>query len=126
MSNDVQSPEADTSAPSPPPITIYTHKNCLGGPYIDVAQLPDTIEDTSVTAVIKKLILDILGASSKPETILAKLGNLRGDEMVISYNNNTYTVKLPTFLKNSDLTGVFHILGTSIGCCQHLFSTCFY
>lgn len=118
----MQSPEADTSAPSPPPISIYTHKNCLGGPYIDVTQLSSTIEDTSLVAVTKKLISDILGASNKPETILARLGNLRGEEMSITHNDNTFTIKLPVLVKNADLTNVFNTLGTTLGCCQHLFS----
>ncbi|KAF2885257.1 hypothetical protein ILUMI_20923 [Ignelater luminosus] len=120
--SDVQSPEADTSAPPPPPITVYMHKACLGGPLIDTIQLPSSVEDTTPTAVAKKLVTALLAASSKAETILARLGALRGDEIAISHGGSTYTIKLSTLQKASDLEHVFADISTSLGCCQQLFS----
>lgn len=119
---DVQSPEADTSAPPPPPINIYVHKTCLGGPLIDVTQLSASVEDTTPIAVAKKLVSDILLASGKAETVLTRLGALRGEEVAISHGGTTYTIKLPTLNKASDLDNLFSSLATSLGCCQQLFS----
>lgn len=42
--------------------------------------------------------------------------------MVISHGGSTYTIKLPTLQKNSDLDTVFSTLSSSLGCCQYLFS----
>lgn len=72
--------------------------------------------------VAKKAVSEILGASSKPETVLARLGALRGEEMVISHGGTTYTIKLPALVKTSDLENVFSALSSSLGCCQNLFS----
>lgn len=121
-SSEVQSPEADTSAPPPPPITIYLYKTCSGGPLVDTSQLPASVEDTSPTAVTKRLVMELLAASSKSETVLARLGSLRGEEMVISHGGTTYTIKLPQLLKTSDLDRVFGALATALGCCHQLFS----
>lgn len=121
-STEVQSPEADTSVPPPPPISIYLYKSCSGGPFLNTASLPLSVEDTSVFAVTKKLINEILSASSKSETVLARLSALRGEEMVISHGGTTYTIKLPQILKTSDLERVFSALTTTLGCCPHLFS----
>lgn len=119
---EIQSPEADTSAPPPPPIVIHVYKTCQSGTLFDAAELPSTIEDISVTALAKKLVTEILRASSKTETILARLGALRGDEMVISHGGSTYTIKLPTLHKTNDLETVFTTISSSLGCCQHMFS----
>ncbi|KAI4458642.1 polycomb group protein [Holotrichia oblita] len=119
---DVQSPEADTSAPPPPPVTVHFHKTCQGGPLFDTTQLPSSVEDISSVMVAKKVVSEILGASSKPETVLARLGALRGEEMVISHGGTTYTIKLPALVKTSDLEYVFSALSSSLGCCQNLFS----
>ncbi|KAJ8944719.1 hypothetical protein NQ318_007932 [Aromia moschata] len=119
----VQSPEADTSAPPPPPITIYFRKNCSGGPLIDPSQLPSVIEDTTPTALAKKLVSQILSASHKSETILARLGALRGEEMVITHDGNTYTIKLPLLTKASDLRNVFQIISQALGCCHNIFGS---
>lgn len=121
-SSEVQSPEADTSVPPPPPIIIHIYKSCSGGPLFSAALLPSSVEDVSAVAVTKKLITEILSASTKPETVLARLSALRGEEMVISHGGTTYTIKLPQILKNSDLEKVFSALATAIGCCPHLFS----
>lgn len=120
--SDIQSPEADTSAPPPPPITVYMHKTCLGGPLIDTAQLPSSVEDTTPTAVAKKVVTALLAASNKAETILARLGALRGDEIAISHGGSTYTIKLSSLQKASDLEQVFADISASLGCCQQLFS----
>lgn len=119
--SDIQSPEADTSAPPPPPITVYVYKTCTGGPLVDVTQLPATIEDPSPVELAKKIVLELLSASSKPETMLARLGALRGEEMVITHDGNTYTIKLPALQKASDLENTFSALAASLGCCQQLF-----
>lgn len=121
-SSEVQSPEADTSVPPPPPITIHIYKSCSGGPLITASSLPSSVEETSVVALTKKLITEILSASSKSETVLARLSALRGEEMVISHGGTTYTIKLPQILKTSDLEKVFTALATALGCCPHLFS----
>lgn len=121
-SSEIQSPEADTSAPPPPPIVIYFYKTCSGGPLVNTHQLPASVEDTSPVAVTKKLVIELLSASSKPETLLARLGSLRGEEMVVSYGGTTYTIKLPQITKTSDLDRVFGALATAVGCCHQLFS----
>lgn len=121
-SPDVQSPEADTSVPPPPPILIYFNKSCLGGSFIDVEQLPQLVEDTSPIIVAKKLISELLETSHKPETILSRLGSLRGEEMVISHNGNAYTIKLPAIQKASDLENVITSLASSLGMCPRLCS----
>ncbi|XP_060524773.1 polycomb protein Scm [Cylas formicarius] len=118
----VQSPEADTSAPSPPPTVIYINKTCSGGNLFDTSQLPRVIEDVSLTTLIKKLIIHLLGISNKSEKILARLGALQGDEMVISHEGNTFTIKLPHFGSVGDLNGVFQTLSQALGCCSNLFS----
>lgn len=84
--------------------------------------MPSCVEDTSAVAVTKKLINEILNASSKPETVLARLSALRGEEMVISHGGTTYTIKLPQIMKTSDLEKVFSALATTVGCCHQLFS----
>ena len=119
---DVQSPEADTSAPPPPPIVIHMYKSCQGGPLINVTQLPATIEDISPAGVVKKLISELLSSSNKAETVLARLGTLRGEEVVISHDGITYTIKLPSLMKTEDLENAFIVLASSLGCCQNLFS----
>lgn len=120
-SSEVQSPEADTSVPPPPPVTIHIYKTCSGGPLITASILPPSVEDTSAVAVTKKLIAEILNASSKSETILARLSALRGEEMVITHGGTSYTIKLPQILKISDLEKVFSALATALGCCNNLF-----
>ncbi|KAB0802043.1 hypothetical protein PPYR_04229 [Photinus pyralis] len=119
--SDIQSPEADTSAPLPPPITVYVYKTCTGGPLVDVAQLSTNLEDSSPLELAKKIVLELLASSSKAETMLARLGALRGDETVITHNGNSYTIKLPIPQKASDLENVFASLSASLGCCQQLF-----
>lgn len=121
-SSEIQSPEADTSVPTPPPITIHLYKSCSGGPYINTTLLATSVEDTSPVVVTKKLIMELLNACSKPETLLARLSALRGEEMVISYGGTTYTIKLPQILKSGDLERVFSALATIVGCCHLLFS----
>lgn len=69
----------------------------------------------------KKLINQILLASHKSETILARLGALRGEEMVITHDGNTYTIKLPQLGKAGDLTNVFQIVSQALGCCHNIF-----
>lgn len=118
----VQSPEADTSAPPPPPIVIYFRKSCTGGPLIDSTLLASSVEDSSPADLAKKLVNQILSASHKSEKILARLGTLSGEEMVITHEGNTYTIKLPQLVKASDLEEVFHILAQALGCCRNLFS----
>lgn len=117
----VQSPEADTSAPPPPPIIVYFRKNCLGGSLIDSTQLPNSVEDVSPILLAKKLVNQILSASHKSETILARLGALRGEEMVISHSGSTFTIKLPQLSKASDLENVFTVLSQALGCCHNIF-----
>lgn len=117
----IQSPEADTSAPPPPPIAIYFRKSCSGGPLMDAAQLPTSVEDISPIALAKKLVNQILNTSHKSETILARLGALQGEEMVISYNGGTFTIKLAPLSKASDLENVFHVLSQALGCCHNIF-----
>lgn len=114
--------EADTSGPPLPPVVLYIHKPCLGGPYIDIAELPVKLEDTSMLALTKKMVSAILKASNKAEVILAKLGALRGEEIAIGYNGTTYTIKLPLVVKASDYEAVFQALSASLGCCAQLFS----
>lgn len=121
MSPVAESPEADTSAPPPPPIVLHFRKSCSGGPLIDTTQFPDTIDDTTPSTVAKKLVNELLNASHKPEKILARLGALHGDEMVITHGGNTFTIKLPQLRKASDLENLFPILSAAIGCCQNLF-----
>lgn len=118
----MQSPEADTSAPPPPPTVVHFYKTCLGGPLIDTEHLPASVLAASPAEVAKKLIGELLLSSSKPETILARLGTLAGEETVISYRENAFTIKLPTLQKASDLDNLFSVLATSLGCCQRLFS----
>lgn len=89
---------------------------------VNTALMASSVEDTSPVAVTKKLIIEILNASSKPETVLARLSALRGEEMVISHGGTTYTIKLPQILKTSDIERVFSALATTVGCCHHLFS----
>ncbi|KAJ8927613.1 hypothetical protein NQ314_019891 [Rhamnusium bicolor] len=91
------------------------------GPLIDAIQLPSNIEDTTPAALAKKLVNQILIASHKSETILARLGALRGEEMVITHDGNTYTIKLPQLAKASDLGNVFQIVSQVLGCCHNLF-----
>lgn len=117
----IQSPEADTSAPPPPPVNLYLRKTCSGGPLIDVAQLPTSLEDVSLVALTKKLIYHILNASHKAETILSRLGALRGEEMVITHDGNTFTIKLPQLSKPNDMENVFGVLAQAVGCCQNIF-----
>ncbi|XP_056644274.1 polycomb protein Scm [Diorhabda sublineata] len=117
----IQSPEADTSAPPPPPIVIQFRKNCSGGPLIDTTLFPMSVEDSTPSDLAKKLINQVLNASHKSETILARLGALRGEEMVITHEGSTYTIKLPQLVKASDLEGVFHTLEQALGCCRNLF-----
>lgn len=117
----IQSPEADTSAPPPPPITIHLRKNCKGGPLIDATQLPTTVDDVTPGILAKKLVNQILTASHKAETILARLGALCGEEMVITHGGNTFTIKLPTLSKASDLENVFSTLSQTLGCCHNMF-----
>lgn len=119
---EVQSPEADTSAPPPPPISIYTYKSCQSGPLIDASQLPSIIEDTVPVDLAKKFICELLKASNKAETILARLSTLRGEDMVISHGGNSYTIKLPSVTKSGDLENVFSALAQCLGFCQNLFS----
>ncbi|XP_022905806.1 polycomb protein Scm [Onthophagus taurus] len=119
---DVQSPEADTSAPPPPPIVVHLYKTCLGGPLFDATLLKPSVEDQSPVGVAKKLIAEIMRTSHKAETILARLGALRGDEMVITHEGSTYTIKLPVLTGKSDLENVFEALSTSLGCCSNLFA----
>ncbi|KAG5891166.1 hypothetical protein JTB14_000554 [Gonioctena quinquepunctata] len=118
----IQSPEADTSAPPPPPITVHFRKGCLGGPLVDSSQLAASIEDTAPEILAKKLVGQILNASHKSEKILARLGALSGEEMVISHNGNTFTIKLPQLLKAGDMEGVFQALAQALGCCQNIFA----
>lgn len=117
----IQSPEADTSAPPPPPISIFFRKNCSGGPLIDSTQLPNAVEDISPILLAKKLVNQILNSSHKSETILARLGALRGEEMVITHNGSTFTIKLPQLSKASDLENVFNVLSQTLGCCHYMF-----
>ncbi|XP_018328250.1 polycomb protein Scm-like isoform X2 [Agrilus planipennis] len=119
---DVQSPEADTSAPPPPPIVVHLRKSCMGGPLIDSSLLPLIIEDTSPVDLAKKLVVELLGASNKPDVVLARLGSLQGEEMVVTHEGTSYTIKLPGLQKASDLEGVFTALVTSLGCCSQLFA----
>lgn len=116
----VQSPEADTSAPPPPPINIRFRKKCSGGPLIDSTLLPSSVEDISPTILAKKLVNQLLNVSHKSDTILARLGALRGDEMVITHGGNTFTIKLPQLSKASDLENTIHILSQTLGCCHNL------
>lgn len=148
--------EADTSAPPPPPITIYFHKNCSGGQLIDSSRLPATCEDTSVSGLAKKFIQvcvrfmnlfmneqlrnelhyckkqngifhqllclqELLAASPKPDTLLSRLGTLRGEEMAITHDGNTYNIKLPTINKPNDFTAVFTAVATAINICPQIF-----
>ncbi|XP_063906464.1 polycomb protein Scm [Zophobas morio] len=117
-----EAPEADTSAPPPPPITIQIRKSCSGGPLIDSTQLPPTIEETTPKSLAKSLISKILSASHKSETILARLGALRGEEMVITHMGTTYTIKLPQLAKSADLENVFTALASALECCHNMFS----
>lgn len=117
----IQSPEADTSAPPPPPITICFRKKCSGGPLIDAMQLPLSVEDVSPIILAKKLVNQLLNASHKSETILARLGALRGEEMVITHGGSTYTIKLPQLSKASDLENAITVLCQTVGCCHNLF-----
>lgn len=119
---EIQSPEADTSAPSPPPVVIYIYKSCQSGSLFETSTLPSSIEDTSLLNLAKKLVLEILKASSKTETILARLGALTGEEIVISHAGSTYTIKLPTLLKTSDVETMIMEISSSLRCCQQLFS----
>ncbi|KAK9884732.1 hypothetical protein WA026_007577 [Henosepilachna vigintioctopunctata] len=116
-----ESLEADTSAPPPPPIVIHIRKTCSGGPLIDTTQLPDTVEDAMPVSLIKKLIGKLLDSSHKFETILARLGAMQGEEMAITHNGSTYTIKLPTLTKPGEVETVFNLLSNTLGCCQNLF-----
>lgn len=88
---------------------------------IDVNHLPSAIDDTTPSAVAKKLVNQILLSSHKSETILARLGALRGEETVITHDGNTYTIKLPQLAKAADLSNVFQTVAQALGCCQNLF-----
>ncbi|CAH0552455.1 unnamed protein product [Brassicogethes aeneus] len=123
VSPEVQSPEADTSVPSPPPIVIYFRRSCLGGPFIDVKSLPVSIEDVIVSDLLKKLVKQLLAVTHKAELILSRLGTGSGEEMAVTHAGSTYNVKLPTALKSTDLDNVFRALATSLACCQNLFAT---
>ncbi|XP_068911715.1 polycomb protein Scm [Tenebrio molitor] len=116
-----ESPEADTSAPPPPPIAVHVKKSCAGGPLVDSLQLPSAIEEATPKALAKSLVGKILSASHKSETILARLGALRGEEMVITHLGTTYTIKLPQLTKSADLDSVFAALASALGCCHNLF-----
>lgn len=120
--SEVQSPEADTSAPLPPPITIYFKNDCIGGALLDTGLLPVSVEDATPITLTKSFINKILSASHKPEAVLARLGALRGDEMAITYLGTTYTIKLPQVLKPLDLESVFQAVVSTLGCCHNLFS----
>jgi polycomb protein SCMH1 len=119
-----ESPEADTSAPPPPPIAVHVKKSCAGGPLVDSLQLPSAIEEATPKALAKSLVGKILSASHKSETILARLGALRGEEMVITHLGTTYTIKLPQMTKSADLDSVFAALASALGCCHNLFCKC--
>lgn len=93
----------------------------MGGPLIDSTQLPNSVEDVSPILLVKKLVNQILSASHKSETILARLGALRGEEMVISHNGSTFTIKLPQLSKASDLENVFNTISQVLGCCHNIF-----
>ncbi|XP_030748827.1 polycomb protein Scm [Sitophilus oryzae] len=117
----VQAPEADTSAPSAPSTPIYFRKKCSGGPLIDTAQLATTIEDSSPIGLAKKLVGQLLDSSNKSEKILARLSALNGEEVVLSHEGTTYTIKLPQLNAVSDFENVFQAVSQALGCCQHLF-----
>lgn len=114
-------PEADTSAPPPPPIVVSVREGCSGGSLVDTGQLPASLEDANVAVLVKRLVKKVLGASHKSETVLARLGALTGEEMVITYGGATYTIKLPQFGKVEDLEVVFTALASALGCCPNLF-----
>lgn len=64
---------------------------------------------------------ELLAASPKADTLLSRLGTLRGEEMPISHDGNTYNIKLPTLNKPSDLNAVFQAVSQAIGVCTQMF-----
>lgn len=121
----VEIPEADTSVPSvnnsPSLLTIHVRKQCIGGPLIDTRQLPDIIEDMSPLTLIKKLIGKILEASHKSETILSRLGSLQGEDVTLTFENNSYTVRLPSLSKSDSCEIVLNTFAVCLGFCKNLF-----
>lgn len=122
ITTEILMPEADTSAPPPPPMTIYIRRSCAPGQFLDATRLPSSCEDTSASGVTKRLIQAILSASSKPDNILARLGNLRGEEIAVTHDGVTYNIKLPPVNKSSDFLSVFSVVSGAIGCCPQMFT----
>ncbi|CAH1982511.1 unnamed protein product [Acanthoscelides obtectus] len=116
--------EADTSAPPPPPVTVRFRRQCALAAFalLDPTRVPEQgVEDSQPRQLAKKVVQAVLAASRKPDTVLARLGTIRGEESAITHDGNTYTIKLPQLVKASDLLQLFQILAQTLGCCQNMF-----
>lgn len=122
VSEVVQS-EADTSASSLPPTFIYLRRLCNGGPVINTTMLPTAIEDTSLQALERKVVEQLLSASNQSPKVLARLQNISGiEDIEINHKGDTHTIQLPKLNSVSDFESVFQSISQALECCQNLFS----
>lgn len=114
--------EADTSAPPPPPVAIHIDRRCAGSALVDTSRMPVTCEDATASGAARKLVQLLLAASPAPDTLLGRLGALRGDELPVSHRGATYNVKLPPLAKAADVGPALAALSTALGLCPNMFT----
>lgn len=111
------------SPPNPIPITIYFHKKCQTGPFINRSQINAMTTAPTITAAAKLCLQEILANCSDARQMTQRLSTMDGEVNVITVAGKSFNVKVPEkFGDDSELSRFLKAVCIACGACSNLFT----
>ncbi|XP_037952047.1 polycomb protein Scm-like [Teleopsis dalmanni] len=109
--------EIDSMLPASP-VTAHFRINCKGGPFINSSKLPSMVTGPTHLTLAKLCLQEVLAASTDNQQLQKLLFALDGDVCIVPAAGKSYTVKIPSQLRNKDDESLAQFIQTLCATCR--------